>query len=117
ALPSRKVPAIVARSRAFRDAHLAVNSIALGEGGIMKIRSLSLAVVCVLGLTGSALAQRGRAFVEARGGALIPVGHFSHEDDPGGAYSIAAGYEFLPYLDGIFEFTHAFNENDQDNEH
>ena len=66
----------------------------------MKIRSLSLAVVCVLGLTGSALAQRGRAFVEARGGALIPVGHFSHEDDPGGAYSIAAGYEFLPYLDG-----------------
>jgi hypothetical protein len=83
----------------------------------MKIRSLSLAVVGVLVLAGSALAQPGTAFLEARGGALIPVGHFSHEENPGGAYSIAAGYEFLPYLDGLFEFTHAFNENDGDNEH
>lgn len=83
----------------------------------MKIRSLSLAVVCVLAFAGSALAQPGTAFIEGRGGALIPVGHFSHEQNPGGAYSIAAGYEFLPYLDGLFEFTHAFNSNDNDSEH
>src|SRR5262249_12376207 len=83
----------------------------------MKIRSLSLAVVCVLALTGSALAQPGTAFTEGHGGALTPINHFSHEQTPGGAYSIAAGSEFLPYLDGIFEFTHAFNENDGDNEH
>lgn len=78
----------------------------------MKIRSLSLTVACVLVFAGHAAAQPGTAFVELRGGALIPVGNFSHEQDPGGAYSIAAGYEFFPFLDGLFEFTHAFNEND-----
>ena len=83
----------------------------------MKIRSLSLAVLCVLCLAGSALAEPGAAFLEARGGALIPVGDFSHEQNPGGAYTIAAGYEFLPFLDGLLEFTHSFNENDGDNEH
>ncbi len=82
----------------------------------MKIRSLSLAVLCVLGVVGSAAAEPGAAFLEARGGALIPVGHFSHRQDPGGAYSIAAGYEFVPFLDGIFEFTHSFNRNDDDAE-
>jgi hypothetical protein len=82
----------------------------------MKIRWWSFAVVCVLGLTGSAMAQPGTAFLEGRGGVLIPVGNFSHKQDLGGAYSIAAGYEFLPNLDMLFEFTHAFNENDADNE-
>ena len=79
----------------------------------MKIRSLSLAVLCVLWLGGSASAEPGAAFLEARGGALIPVGDFSHEQNPGGAYTIAAGYEFLPFLDLLLEFTHAFNENDE----
>jgi hypothetical protein len=83
----------------------------------MKLRSLSLAVVCVLSFVGSAAAEPGAAFLEARGGALIPVGHFSHEQNPGGAYSIAAGYEFLPFLDGLLEFTHSFNENDGEAEH
>ena len=83
----------------------------------MKIRSLWLAVLCVLCLAGSALAEPGAAFLEARGGALIPVGDFSHEQTPGGAYTIAAGYEFLPFLDGLLEFTQSFNENDGDAEH
>jgi hypothetical protein len=83
----------------------------------MKIRSLSLAVLCVLCLGGSAFGEPGAAFLEARGGALIPVGNFSHEQNPGGAYTIAAGYEFLPFLDGLFEFTQSFNENDGDAEH
>ena len=82
----------------------------------MKIRSLSLTVLCVLVLAGSASAQPGAAFVEARGGVLFPVGSFSHQQDFGGAYSIAAGYEFLPSLDGIFEFTHAFNPSDDDHD-
>lgn len=83
----------------------------------MKIRSLSLAVGCVLMLAGNALAQPGTAFLEARGGALVPITHFSHEQNPGGAYTIAAGYEFLPFLDGMLEFTQSFNENDDDAEH
>ena len=58
----------------------------------------------------------GRPSSKARGGALIPVGNFSHEQDIGGAYSIAAGYEFLPFLDGLFEFTQAFNPSDDDHE-
>lgn len=82
----------------------------------MKIRSLSLTVLCVLVLAGSASAQPGTAFLEGRGGALIPVGNFSHQQDIGGAYSIAAGYEFLPFLDGLFEFTQAFNPSDDDHE-
>lgn len=83
----------------------------------MKIRSLSLTVLCVLSLVGSAAAEPGAAFVEGRGGVLIPVGHFDRQQDIGGAYTIAAGYEFLPFLDGLLEFTHAFNETDDDHEH
>lgn len=82
----------------------------------MKIRSLSLTVLCVLVLAGSAAAQPGTAFLEARGGALIPVGDFSHDQDIGGAYTIAAGYEFLPFLDGLLEFTQAFNPSDDDHD-
>ena len=82
----------------------------------MKIRSLSLTVLCVLVLTTSAAAEPGAAFLEAKGGALIPLGNFNHEQDIGGAYSIAAGYEFLPFLDGLFEFTHAFNKSDDDHD-
>lgn len=82
----------------------------------MKSRSLSLAILCLFVLVGRAAAEPGAAFLEVRGGALIPVGDFSHEQNPGGAYSIAAGYEFLPFLDGIVEFTHAFNDNDGDAE-
>src|SRR5262245_18436292 len=83
----------------------------------MKLRTLSLALVCVLSLVGRGAAEPGAAFLEVRGGALIPVGHFSHEQNPGGAYSIAAGYEFLPFLDGMLEFTHSFNENDGEADH
>ena len=77
----------------------------------MKIRSFSLLVACFLVLAGNAAAQPGAAFIEGRGGALIPVGEFDDEQDIGGAYSIAAGYEFWPFLDGVFEFTHSFNDN------
>jgi hypothetical protein len=78
----------------------------------MKIRSSLLTAVCVLVLAGSAAAQPGTAFLEGRGGALIPVGDFHHEQNVGGAYSIAVGYEFLPFLDMLLEFTHSFNDND-----
>jgi hypothetical protein len=82
----------------------------------MKIRSLSLAVACVLIFAGNAAAQPGTAFVEGRGGAMIPVGEFGDEQDIGGAYSIAAGYEFIPFLDLLVEFTHSFNTNDDDHD-
>jgi outer membrane protein with beta-barrel domain len=83
----------------------------------MKIRSLSLTVLCVLVLAASAAAEPGAAFLEGRGGALFPVGNFSHKQDIGGAYSIAGGYEFLPFLDGLLEFTHSFNPSDDDHDH
>jgi len=51
----------------------------------MKIRSLSLTVLCVLVLAGSAAAQPGTAFLEGRGGALIPSAIFNHQQDVGGA--------------------------------
>jgi len=82
----------------------------------MKIRSWWLTVLCVLVLAGSAAAEPGAAFLEGKGGALIPLGNFNHEQDIGGAYSIAAGYELLPFLDGVFEFTHAFNPSDDDHD-
>jgi hypothetical protein len=82
----------------------------------MKIRSVSLLVACFLVLAGNAAAQPGTAFLEGRGGAVIPIGDFENEQDIGGAYSIAAGYEFLPFLDLLLEFTHSFNENDNDHD-
>ena len=77
----------------------------------MKIRSSLLTGFFVLVLAGGAAAQPGTAFLEGRGGALIPVGNFHHEQNVGGAYSIAAGYEFLPFLDLLLEFTQSFNDN------
>jgi hypothetical protein len=77
----------------------------------MKIRSSLLTGLFVLVLAGGAAAQPGTAFLEGRGGALIPVGDFHHEQHVGGAYAIAAGYEFLPFLDLLLEFTHSFNDN------
>jgi hypothetical protein len=82
----------------------------------MKIRSFVLVVACFLVFAGNAAAQPGAAFLEGRGGALIPVGDFEDEQDVGGAYSIAVGYEFLPFLDMLLEFTHSFNENDNDHD-
>jgi hypothetical protein len=78
----------------------------------MKIRSSLLAGCFVLMLAGGAAAQPGAAFLEGRAGGMVPVGHFANEQHAGVAYSIAAGYEFLPFLDGLIEFTHSFNDND-----
>lgn len=79
----------------------------------MKIRSQLIGVACLLlALAGTAEAQPGTAFLQARGGAMIPVGSFSNEQDIGGAYTIAAGYEFFDFLDGMIEFTQSFNEAD-----
>ena len=82
----------------------------------MKIRSLLLTLVCSTVLVSAllparALAQPGTVFIEGRGGLLIPLGTFSHRDHTGGAYSIAAGYECLEFLDWVLEFTHSFNNN------
>jgi hypothetical protein len=78
----------------------------------MKIRAQVLVAAFVLGIATTAGAQPGTAFIEGRGGAMIPVGHFHKEQNPGGAYSIAAGYEFTSFLDGLLQFTHSFNDND-----
>ncbi len=78
----------------------------------MKIRAQWLVVALVLGLAATAGAQPGTAFIEGRGGAMIPVGQFHKDQNPGGAYSIAAGYEFTSFLDGLVQFTHSFNDAD-----
>jgi hypothetical protein len=78
----------------------------------MKIRSQLLMVACLIALAGPVYAQPGTAFVETRGGVFIPVGNFGHRDNTGGAYSIAAGYEFLEFFDWLMEFTHAFTDAD-----
>jgi hypothetical protein len=78
----------------------------------MKIRSQLLTVVCLLALTAPAYAQPGTAFVEGRGGVLVPLGNFANRDHIGGAYTIAAGYEFLPFFDWLVEYTQAFTDND-----
>lgn len=83
----------------------------------MKIRSRLLMVVCLVGLASGgiaspAFAQPGTAFIEGRGGVLFPLGNFANRDDTGGAYSIAAGYEILPFFDWLIDFTHAFTDND-----
>ncbi len=87
------------------------------RGGVMKVRSQLLMVVCAValasvGVATPASAQPGAAFIEGRGGVLIPLGNFANRDHVGGAYSIAAGYEFLPFFDWLIEYTHAFTDND-----
>lgn len=78
----------------------------------MKIRVELLAVAAIIVAAGTAHAQPGTAFFQGRGGAMIPVGDFHHEQNPGGAYSIAAGYEFADFFDMLFEFTQTFNDAD-----
>ena len=83
----------------------------------MRIRSQVVGVACVLMLAGSGSlarveAQPGTAFLQGRAGAMIPVGTFHHRQNPGFAYSVAAGYEFTDFFDMLLEFTHAFNDND-----
>jgi hypothetical protein len=115
ALRSGKLPAIVGCTapvvgRAGLDFRLERGR---KRGGVMKIRSqVLLTVACLLALGGPVWAQPGTAFVEGRGGVMIPLGTFANEDHIGGAYSVAAGYEFTDFLDGLIEFTHSFNDND-----
>ena len=79
----------------------------------MKIRAQVVIVAAfVLGLAGIANAQPGTVFIQGRGGAMIPVGNFHKDQNPGGAYSIAAGYEFCDWFDLSLEFTHSFNDTD-----
>jgi len=78
----------------------------------MKIRAQVLLMVLVLGLATTAGAQPGTAYLQGRGGAMIPVGNFHKDQEPGGAYSIAAGYEFTEFFDMLLEFTHTFNDTD-----
>jgi hypothetical protein len=80
----------------------------------MKFRALVVVVVLVVTSGGVAHAQPGTVFVEGQGGVMIPVGDFSHDQNIGGAYSIAAGYEMLEFLDLMLQFTHSFNDNDND---
>jgi len=77
----------------------------------MSIRALIAAVALSVALSSVASAQPGTVFIEGQGGALIPVGEFRHEQHDGGAYSIAAGYEMLDFLDLMLQFTHSFNDN------
>lgn len=78
----------------------------------MKIRLQLIGVACLVALAGTAHAQPGTAYLQARGGAMIPVGSFSDEQNTGGAYTIAAGYELLEFLDMTLEFTQSFNDDD-----
>jgi hypothetical protein len=73
---------------------------------------VEVALASVIVVAGTAHAQPGTAFLQARGGAMIPVGSFHHDQNTGGAYSIAAGYEFTDFFDMMLEFTHSFNDND-----
>jgi len=77
----------------------------------MSIRAFALAVGLTVAVSGVAYAEPGAVFIEGQGGGMIPVGEFRHEQHDGGAYSIAAGYEFLEFLDGMIQFTHSFNDN------
>jgi hypothetical protein len=80
----------------------------------MKFRAAMLGVALVVSFGGVAQAQPGTAFLETQGGAMVPVGEFRHDQNVGGAYSIAAGYEMLEFLDLMIQFTHSFNDNDDD---
>jgi hypothetical protein len=84
------------------------------RGRAMRIRALLVACGLSLVVAGVAHAQPGTVFVEGQGGAMIPVGDFHHEQHIGGAYSIAAGYEMLDFLDLLLQFTHSFNDNRND---
>ncbi len=81
----------------------------------MKVRALLVAVGLTVLVTSAAQAEPGAAFVEGMGGAMIPVGDFHRDQHIGGAYSIAAGYEMIEFLDLMLQFTHSFNDNK--NEH
>ena len=76
------------------------------------MRAQLLALAAVIVVAGTAHAQPGTVFVEGRGGGMIPVGNFRHKLNPGGAYSIAAGYEMVEFIDLLLEFTHSFNDTD-----
>ncbi len=82
----------------------------------MSIRALMMAVGLAVAVSSFAYAQPGTVFLEGQGGAMIPVGEFRHEQHIGGAYSIAAGYEMVEFLDLMLQFTHAFNDNKNDRE-
>ena len=78
----------------------------------MRIRISLLALASMVVLAGTVHAQPGTVYLQGRGGAMLPVGTFRHLQNSGGAYSIAAGYEFADYLDMQLEFMHSFNDND-----
>ena len=83
----------------------------------MKTRGLLLvvALAAVIVVAGTAHAQPGTAYLRTSGGAMMPIGDFDDVQDQGWAYSILAGYEFIDFFDLTMEFTHSFNDND--NEH
>lgn len=78
----------------------------------MKFRTPLLALASFIVMVGTAYAEPGAAFMQGRGGAMIPVGTFHHDQNPGWAYSVAAGYEMVEFLDLMLEFTHSFNDTD-----
>jgi hypothetical protein len=80
----------------------------------MKVRALLMAVGLSVVVSGVAHAQPGTVFLEGQGGAMIPVGEFRHDQRIGGAYSVAAGYEMVEFLDLMLQFTHSFNDNKND---
>jgi hypothetical protein len=83
----------------------------------MKIRALSvvLGLALLIGVSlaaaGVACAEPGAAYLQAQGGAMIPVGAFHSQQHIGGGYSILAGYEMLEFLDLNMQFTQTFNDN------
>jgi hypothetical protein len=79
----------------------------------MRIRASIASITIVLALAGAAEAQPGTAYVQARGGAMIPLGDFSNQQKTGGAYTIAAGYEFIDYVALGMEFTQSFNPSEK----
>jgi len=79
----------------------------------MKTRTQLLVLATVIVVAGSAhtaYGQPGTVFIEGRGGGMIPVSSFHKKLNPGGAYSLAAGYEMVEFLDLLLEFTHSFND-------
>src|SRR6185369_7882557 len=97
-------------------AHVSKSDQAEERGGAMKVRALLVAVGLTVLVAGAAQAEPGAAFVEGMGGAMIPVGDFHRDQHIGGAYSIAAGYEMIEFLDLMMQFTHSFNDNKNDHD-